>query len=964
MPKQQNPVYAVIDIGSNSTRLLLARDQGGQVDVLEKRAITTRIGEKMTATGRLSPEGMARTLKAIAGYVEAAHAARAAHIFLFATSAVREASNQEELLTMCRRRFWLSVDVIDGNKEALVSYLGAAPFEGENAVLDIGGGSTEISMGREGRLLLMGSLPMGAVRAKEMFSADERGLKQLYRQLPRVRLRFWQQLAGGEAKETESNAKDFLNRVKKCKGTLYGVGGTVTTLCALSDGLSLRYDPRVVHGRTMTRGEVGLVARELDLMSPEKRASLPLLQGRDDIIRHGASILMACMDGMGATSIIVSDSDNLEGYLLYQLKKNDAKTLPQQPAQPQSGQAEVIPEQKEEHIAIARNNIVPVRLEKPASPQPNPSHPPLAHADRFLIDEEEGAWLSLKEEMGLGVEEEDLLDFDETVSREERMERVQQEVKRKVQKERLRRAKGQAAAQQALHPTPMDKHPAASQEPEKKTEEPPQPQEEYETNAQLEQLRLEHEKALEAARQKEAERQRRQEAHKQNQKHELPVSKRLENSNASVVSWPSEQSDAFQVRFANDFVMSEGLDEEWQDADPGLSTAELLQRQLEQQRRREEEEAHRAALQQLQQEKERIEKEKQQLEQQLAQKHQAEQKQREQERIQAQKRAAAQPANVASPKQPKKEERKPAEPKKHQRKGQRSSAEPAATAKQPPPDDTLAAQQTPQTASGHALPYEGVVLSAAARRILQELGSFDVESAAKPAASPPAGQATTVQHPADKVPERTKTSAPSTQAEKNTSQSPTTPVTISEEKKRHAKEVTLSVIPLPSSTALFHQGADSQEPVNPLAAAPVAAQPDSPQTTTKAPTKEPQAPEAAAQAPLEKKSPAAEPPTGEPSQKLEALPLEKKSADHTAIVTPLPQREQQIPLPSGPAIDRMTDADAIFSRFQPPQTAPIPPTKAALDAFFGDTPKGFGTGGTRGEYHTPAQKPPDQEDPN
>lgn len=331
MANQTSPIYAVIDIGTNSTRLLLARFEEGRVQVVEKRLIATRIGERMSRDGTLTEEGMERTIKALESYVGIARGVEAEEIYVFATSAVREATNRDELLARCRQRFWISIDVIDGNTEALISYLGAAPMQGECRVLDLGGGSTEMCTGRDGELILMGSIPMGAVRAKEQFTPDEKGLKQLYRSVAKQRLEV-QQKEQGEMKVQQVVARDFLARSKKSKAPLYGVGGTITTLCALSDGLSVRYDPRTVHGRTMTRGEVELVLREFQQMSEEKRKSIPLLEGREDILQYGATILMACMDGMSATSLIVSDSDNLEGYLVHQMKRKTAQKKNENPS--------------------------------------------------------------------------------------------------------------------------------------------------------------------------------------------------------------------------------------------------------------------------------------------------------------------------------------------------------------------------------------------------------------------------------------------------------------------------------------------------------------------------------------------------------------------------------------------------------------------------------------------------------
>ena len=155
---------AVIDIGSNSVRLLLLC--GGRA---RQEMETTRLGAG-TAQRRLQPESMARTVEAVARFCAQARAAGAERVLAFATSAVRDAVNREELLRALRARCGLEVDVLSGAEEANLAYLGAA--EGRRAlVLDIGGGSTELVYGA-GAVQRAVSLQAGAVRLKERFMQD------------------------------------------------------------------------------------------------------------------------------------------------------------------------------------------------------------------------------------------------------------------------------------------------------------------------------------------------------------------------------------------------------------------------------------------------------------------------------------------------------------------------------------------------------------------------------------------------------------------------------------------------------------------------------------------------------------------------------------------------------------------------------------------------------------------------
>lgn len=307
-------LYAVIDIGSNSTRLMLASKEGGRFVVADKKLQITRIGDQIASRETLSEEGMERTIRAMEAYVRIAKEAGAGELYAFATSAVRDAKNKRVFVERCQEALDIEVDVLDGRTEALLAYMGVMPQGDAARVIDIGGGSTELIAGQEGKIRAAGSLPLGAVRAKELYPQSKGGFDQLYKAVGKVEGEYWE---GNSLEKRTLSGHKLLHKIKKQAGTLYGVGGTITTICALSDGVSRVYDPRTVHGRTMTRSEVTLVLRELDTMSSEELKRMPLLKGREDIIRHGGVILMACLDAIGAECLVVSDRDNLEGYLAY-----------------------------------------------------------------------------------------------------------------------------------------------------------------------------------------------------------------------------------------------------------------------------------------------------------------------------------------------------------------------------------------------------------------------------------------------------------------------------------------------------------------------------------------------------------------------------------------------------------------------------------------------------------------------
>ena len=161
---------AVIDMGSNSVRLLLV--QAGRT---EQFLETTRLGKGVEAR-RLQKEPMERTVQAVERFCALARSRGIGRVYAFATSAVRDAENRGELLALLRERCGLAVDVLSGEEEADLAYLGAA--DGARAlVLDIGGGSTELVFG-EGTVRQAVSLQAGAVRLRERFGQDRDGAQE------------------------------------------------------------------------------------------------------------------------------------------------------------------------------------------------------------------------------------------------------------------------------------------------------------------------------------------------------------------------------------------------------------------------------------------------------------------------------------------------------------------------------------------------------------------------------------------------------------------------------------------------------------------------------------------------------------------------------------------------------------------------------------------------------------------
>lgn len=315
--------YAVMDIGTNSIRLMIAQvRQDTEIVVREKRLITTRLGEGLQQNHLLSEEAMLRTLDALEKFMAVCRASEFKEIYAFATNAVRSAHNGDDFSERFRERFDVRLDVISGEDEGKIAYLGVIGNQGIGRVIDIGGGSTELIAGVDTQPQVVGSIEMGCVKAAQLLPDNAEGyiqVRELVRNSPAL---------VGELKKrtgnmlyTERNGKALLSKIQKQLGSVYAVGGTATTLAALAAGLQSVYDPRIVHGRMLTHGEIRRVLSEIGPLTVQQRAKIPILRERADLICFGANILLLCMDELKVSTVITSDRDNLEGYLQLQLNK-------------------------------------------------------------------------------------------------------------------------------------------------------------------------------------------------------------------------------------------------------------------------------------------------------------------------------------------------------------------------------------------------------------------------------------------------------------------------------------------------------------------------------------------------------------------------------------------------------------------------------------------------------------------
>lgn len=283
----------IIDVGSNSHRLLAVAVDGENITELARGKITTRMlsGLKDCVFTR---EAIDKNIAAIALLKAQAEAAGCTKFIAFATSAMRDAENRQQVIDEAAA-IGVEMRVLSGDEEAEMAYAGVGA-DGRTGIVDIGGGSTEILTGADGKVLGGGSAQMGAVRLTAKCPEGT----------PRETLI-------GEAKRVLKPVFDLADKVQVDKWI--GVGGTATTLAAMDLQLTA-YDAEKIRDHPITRKFVSCKLDEMLVMTLEQRRRIPGLQPeRADIICAGAAIMMAFFELSGAQVVYASDSDNLMGYL-------------------------------------------------------------------------------------------------------------------------------------------------------------------------------------------------------------------------------------------------------------------------------------------------------------------------------------------------------------------------------------------------------------------------------------------------------------------------------------------------------------------------------------------------------------------------------------------------------------------------------------------------------------------------
>ena len=299
---QGKNIKGIIDIGTNSCRLFIAELENTSEGKKIKRELVkdveiVKLGEGVNKTHNLNPNAIKRTLDCLKKYKEKASSYGVENIRAFATSAVRDAENREVFLQEVSK-LGIKIECISGKTEATLNFLGNSfVFKDRILVVDIGGGSTEFTLGKDKSIDFIQSINIGAVRATERFFSDND-----YSEEKLEKCKAW----------IRKNL-EILKNIKDREFKLIGVAGTATTQISVRDKMEI-YDSSKVHMATLTLDEL---KENLSLFLSKnfegRKNIIGLEEKRADVIIAGTLILLTILEELNQDKIIISESDNLSG---------------------------------------------------------------------------------------------------------------------------------------------------------------------------------------------------------------------------------------------------------------------------------------------------------------------------------------------------------------------------------------------------------------------------------------------------------------------------------------------------------------------------------------------------------------------------------------------------------------------------------------------------------------------------
>ncbi|MBI2618578.1 MAG: Ppx/GppA family phosphatase [Ignavibacteriales bacterium] len=304
---------SVIDIGTNTLLLLIADvERDGTIIPLHHGHVIGRLGRGVDEHRTILPETFMKILELLEDFAETSKRYGSNRVIACGTSALRDAGNADEFVEFIKRKLGVEIRILTGNEEAELTYRGAVSefLEGEKnsffTVLDIGGGSTELTVGQGMNVLSKHSLDIGCVRLTERFlKTSPPSSLSMSQTLTAIRERV------SKIPSVSSNSR------------LIGVAGTVTTLAALDLNLP-EYDPQKVSGHELTYEVIQQTSSKLRIKTVEEMKAYPqILPGRADVLLAGIVILLEVMSHLNIQAITASDRG-----LRYGIALEEARRIP------------------------------------------------------------------------------------------------------------------------------------------------------------------------------------------------------------------------------------------------------------------------------------------------------------------------------------------------------------------------------------------------------------------------------------------------------------------------------------------------------------------------------------------------------------------------------------------------------------------------------------------------------------
>lgn len=303
---------AIIDIGTNSVKLLVGEITGSDVVPVDEQVIQTRLGSGLNNSTKVSADSLYKTADAVLKFIEISKKHNAQDIKIIGTQALRSAENYADLNKLIKFKSGLCIEIISGNMEAIYAFKGVVDFEKYNAdkalIADVGGGSTELVLGDKNNIDFLVSIPIGAVKLLDIFNTPQNNTINSLDNCRCYIRNYFKEKLNPELHNQSKNNQNLL---------FYGTGGTIVIMGRIKLGIN-EYNRYILDGLKLDKNDVCSQLTSLWSMSIEERKQVNgLPPERADIIVFGIAIYEALMNIFGLNSIIVSTRGLRYGILKY-----------------------------------------------------------------------------------------------------------------------------------------------------------------------------------------------------------------------------------------------------------------------------------------------------------------------------------------------------------------------------------------------------------------------------------------------------------------------------------------------------------------------------------------------------------------------------------------------------------------------------------------------------------------------